>query len=765
MNYLKHDIKVKYIDGLLAREQEWQWFVECIEKNYDMSDVNTWSEYLSKNNSIRDVYSYFVKIIEICDKEWTVKTEVLKEVIIVSKYYLGIVNADYCIALLKSNIGRLLFLSIWLTKLENKDNQTIYLADMRFFTQRNLWEILSVDSMELICDKIESYFLSLNIEGMDIPQNCVLDNINRVQYPAREGFIDEYRNYFLSANAFSYQFICKSDNMTWQEDYLLQMLNVSVDERKLKPSISIGDVASPDTSLWTQEVIANMKDFFADESAAFILENIAYIEHKVEPSSSVKLQHCRLLTKFMNTEEDMYEVIRCSSYKIISYMFEDKLFEKIVKEYDYIRLIQTIQNILDPHIIKHLREDKYPLSKEQKGILNEYYDTLAHQINIVKDVHTFIRYLENTDVPKRMDTNSFIKTCELFYKYVETTDRAMMVSNLFYNYMVFLMKTNLVATEVDKRIVRAEIINAQKVWQEDYYSKQVNNLHVFTHETKIATKDVENYNAAVLSNPILVAKNCMLSEEERLCKVMEDASEHAILYMFTSMDLSPVYPIKGDVINYERHDIDIMLKRTVEKIRREKAYKFLNVLDTDVYVTAIHKRYRELALTTATMFNEEEQVYHLLQQAAEYKLIPYEKNVTLAHLTQLFPLLEVKIRELASLVGIVPFKERLEDFMKYKDSSSVLRELLQEVYTELGSFENVPDLLFVYHYMYNGNSLNVRNECMHGRDYMNGSRLRFAFRLTLLAIYMIMYRIDVINTNITEEDDGEDEPIIDNSNV
>lgn len=103
--------------------------------------------------------------------------------------------------------------------------------------------------------------------------------------------------------------------------------------------------------------------------------------------------------------------------------------------------------------------------------------------------------------------------------------------------------------------------------------------------------------------------------------------------------------------------------------------------------------------------------------------------------------------------------------MKYKDSSSVLRELLQEVYTELGSFENVPDLLFVYHYMYNGNSLNIRNECMHGRDYMNGSRLRFAFRLTLLAIYMIMYRIDVINTNITEEDDGEDEPIIDNSNV
>lgn len=756
MNYLKHDIKVKYIDGLLAREQEWQWFVECIEKSYDMSDVNTWNEYLSKNNTIRDVYSYFVKINEICDKEWTVKAEVLKEVIIVSKYYLGIVNTEYCIVLLKSNIGKLLFLSIWLTKLENKDNQTIYLADMRFFTQRNLWEILSVDSMELIYDKIETYFLSLDIEGMDIPRNCVLDNINRVKYPARKGFIDEYRNHFLSADAFSYQFISKNDNMTWQEDYLLQMLNVSVDERKLKPSISIGDVVSPDNSLWTQEIIANMKEFFADESADFILENIAYIEHMIEPSSSVKLQHCRLLTKFVNTAEDIYEVIRCSSYKIISYMFEDKLFQKIAKESDYIRLVQTIQNISDPHIIKHLREDKYPLSKEQKEILNEYYDTLAHQINIVKDVHTFIGYLENPDVPKRMDTNSFITTCNLFYKYVETTSRAMMVPNLFYNYMVFLMKTNSVATEVDKRIVRAEIINVQKVWEKDYYSKQANNLQVFTHETKIPTKDVENYNAALLLNPILVAKGCMLPEKEQMCKVMEDASEHAILHLFTTMYLSPIYPIKGDIINYERHDIDIMLKKTVEKIRQEKTYKFLNVLDTDVYVTAIHKRYRDLALTTVTMFTEEEKVYQLLQQAADYKLIPYEQNISLAHLTQLFPLLEVKIRELASLVGIVPFKERLEDFMKYKDSSSVLRELLQEVYKELGSFENVPDLLFVYHYMYNGNSLNVRNECMHGRDYMKGSRLRFAFRLTLLAIYMIMYRIDVINTNITEEDEIKD---------
>lgn len=755
MNYLEHEDKVKYIDGLLAREQEWQWFVECIEKSFNMSDVSTWNEYLSRNKAIRDVYSYFVKVIEICNKEWNVEAEVLQEVIIVSKYYLGIVDTDYCMTSLKSNVGRLLFLTIWLTKLENQDNQTTYLADMRFFKQRNLWEIIHVDSMELVCDRIEKYISSLDIEGVDDAKKCILDNINKVQYPVQEGFIDEYRSKFLAANAISYQSDSKADNLTWQEEYIFQMLQVSISDRKLKPLMAFEGVVSPDSSLWTQDVIENMKEYFSDESTDFILETIAYIEHKLEPSSSTKLLHCRLLKEFVSTAESMHEVVSCSSYVVVSYMFEDKMFREISKEADYIGLIQTMQKISDAHIIKRLQENRYPLSTDQKNILNEYYNALACQIDTVEDVHAFLRYLKNPDIAKRMDTNCFIKVCKFFYEYVENNDRDMLVSTLFYEYMIFLMSTNSVATEVDKRMVRAEIIHVQQVWQENYYSKQADNLQIFTHEAKVATKDVDDYNTALLLNPILVAKRCMLPEEEQMCKVMEDASENAILHMFTTMHLSPVYPIKGDTINFEKHDIDIMLRQTVEKIRQDKAYKFLNMLDTDVYVAAIHKKYRELAVTTVAMFKEEEKVYQLLQQEADYELIPYDKNTTLAHLTQLFPLLEVKIRELASLVGIVPFKERLADFMTYKDSSSVLRELLQEVHKELGNFENVPDLLFVYHFMYNGNSLNVRNECLHGRDYMNGGRVRFAFRLTLLAIYMVMYRIDVINANMLEEEEAE----------
>ncbi len=754
MNYLEHKDKVKYMDGLLAREQEWQWFVECIEKNFDLSDINSWNEYLNKNNAIGNIYSYFVKISEICDEKLTTETEVLKEIIMVSKYYLGIVDTDYCITSLKTNIGRLLFLIIWLTKLENQDNQSTYLADMRIFEQRNLWEIICFDSMELICEKIEKYISGLNIEGMDTVKKCLLDNINKVSYPVQERFIEENRNKFLSADAISFKSKSRNNNLTWQEDYLFQMLQVSISDRKLNPFIVYEDVASPDSSLWSIEVIENMKKYFSDESTDFILETIAYIEHKLEPTDNTKLWHCRLLKNFVSTAENMYELVGCSSYVVISYMFEDKLFRNVNKEADYIGLIQTMQQIADAPTIKRIQEDKYPLSADQKKILNEYYDALPCQIDMVKDVHAFMRYLENQDVLKRIDTNNFIKVCKYFYEYIENNDRDMLVATLFYKYMLFLMNINASANKISKRIVSAEIIRVQKVWQENYYSKQAGNLHIFTHKNSFQIKNVDAYNAAILINPIIAAKSCMLPEEEQMCKAMELASEHAILHLFTTMHLLPVYPIKGDTINFEKHYIDSILRKTVEKIRQDKAYKFLNILDTDKYVMAIHKKYQESAQIMASVFKEEEQIYQLLQQEAGYDLIPYDNNITVAHLTQLFPMLEIKIRELASLLGIVSFKERVSDFMKYKDSSSVLREILQEVYKELGSFENVPDLLFVYHFMYNGNSLNIRNECLHGRAYISGKNVCFAFRLTLLAIYMVKYRIDAINENISDSCDN-----------
>lgn len=77
-------------------------------------------------------------------------------------------------------------------------------------------------------------------------------------------------------------------------------------------------------------------------------------------------------------------------------------------------------------------------------------------------------------------------------------------------------------------------------------------------------------------------------------------------------------------------------------------------------------------------------------------MLPFQTQIDVGHVSQLFPLLEMKIRELAYLLGIVPFKEDVNEFMKYKDPSTLLRIMLKDAYGITNSFERVSDLLFVY---------------------------------------------------------------------
>ena len=129
-------------------------------------------------------------------------------------------------------------------------------------------------------------------------------------------------------------------------------------------------------------------------------------------------------------------------------------------------------------------------------------------------------------------------------------------------------------------------------------------------------------------------------------------------------------------------------------------------------------------------------------------MIKFDKNIKLAHLTQLFPIIELMIKKIGKIYNVFPYKEDENKFMQSKDPSSILRILLQKAYDETNGFEVVSDLLFIYNYLYNGNSLNVRNECIHGRNYLKEGALMFAFKIALASLYMLIRRLEVVTSNI-----------------
>lgn len=75
MNYLEHKTQVKFVDGLLAQSQEWQWLIDEIQERFEIKEITSWEQYIAESVSIRNVFGYFVKILNVCDKDWMTEAQ------------------------------------------------------------------------------------------------------------------------------------------------------------------------------------------------------------------------------------------------------------------------------------------------------------------------------------------------------------------------------------------------------------------------------------------------------------------------------------------------------------------------------------------------------------------------------------------------------------------------------------------------------------------------------------------------------------------
>ena len=41
-NYLEHEELVRAMDGCFSRSQDWDWFINTVEHNFDLDDVQNW---------------------------------------------------------------------------------------------------------------------------------------------------------------------------------------------------------------------------------------------------------------------------------------------------------------------------------------------------------------------------------------------------------------------------------------------------------------------------------------------------------------------------------------------------------------------------------------------------------------------------------------------------------------------------------------------------------------------------------------------------
>lgn len=144
------------------------------------------------------------------------------------------------------------------------------------------------------------------------------------------------------------------------------MLLVSIQEHEIKPFCTNGSISNPDISLWTKEIITQLKEYFNNFIVTFILETIAFVMHNDIPSHEVILKHITLLTSKLEKDKE----IKCSSFEIISYLFEKKVMESFKNDRKYCHMLRAIQQIEDPLSINMLQKKKFLFQKNKKALLN-----------------------------------------------------------------------------------------------------------------------------------------------------------------------------------------------------------------------------------------------------------------------------------------------------------------------------------------------------------------------------------------------------------
>ncbi|WP_270996711.1 hypothetical protein [Listeria seeligeri] len=751
-NYLEHEIKEKYIDGILRKSADWQWFINHIEETYDVCEIDSMEGFWSQYRNTSEIYSYFVKILETGIRGVEFKNPIIEEFFAIAQFYIGKLSLENAMNLIESTNAKIFLLFIWITKLENLDNLTEYRIDIRLFLKHNIFKIINVESLILEEEKIIKYLGMIEVNGFEQVKTCLIDNIQKVAYPANIEIFKNYRNKIISANVFSHTMIELPEYISWEEEYILSMLKISIRNHKIIPMAEFNGISNPDTSLWTEEVIQELQDFFHDEITDFVLETIAYVTFGKVFSEKIMLEHVKLMIGAIASANEGSNHLRCSSFEIISYLFEDKSINRISQEVMYKEMIKGFQKIKEPESIGILQKNNIPISTAQKEVLKQFYDEQYKIIDQVNESSKLMDYFENKYTVRTITTDYFKKVSERFNEFI-TRDDGIMLASLFYKYMCFLFSLKNSSATIDKQLLNFEMVQIQSLWEKDYYYRCTDALHLIESEFEIPKGAVEEYNVGVSNNVLSLARYCVISKEADLIQCMKNISESPLSYMFTRIHLNEVFPVQElKNITYNRHEIDATLKEIIENILKVNGHKFVNYVEIDTYVKAIHQSSIQQTFLYMEMFHEEKNLYEELQnKITEHPLQTYSDDLILGHVTQLFPILEKQIRKLAKMLNIFPYKESEKEFMLCKDPSSILREILLDVYKELGNYENVEDLLFMYNFMYNSNSLNIRNECIHGRKYTLGNELRFAFKVTLCALAMIIKRIEIIRTSITDE--------------
>ena len=686
--YFDQMFKTKFSKQIMNNELGFQWVIEEMENEfeYPASDVITFDDFFSKLAYYNQHIEYFIRIYKIDKSPLNINNEFLNLLNNIAKFaYKKISIKD----ILKKNIENLL------NKLTIKEKS----------------KIIKIYNKNLSETKIG--YNKKNLTGLK-----------------------KYKEFFSEFGIKRNQFC------TWQEDYIYKMINIRISISEIIPLFSSRYGKFPDYDLWNEKIIQNMKEFFQnDVNAITILEIIDYRLHSKMLSvntQKIVLKQCLKIIKYSQKIKDFDSVW----FNILIKCLKDK--KNFIKDNSRCIFVE-LKRKRNIQIILFLKENSFPIDKELQNKIDKFNIKQIKQIEKIEEINIFNEFIKEEYVLNNINLKMTENIRKFFLKLIKKFENDMVVSICFYNIINFFVEAK---KKVNGEIVDKYIFEILKLWDEEYYEKMYSLLKVRTYTTSIETEKIKAFNQVYLQIPEKILIDSFSWSENYILDKMTIISEHALSAMIkpNTIYIDEFLPYYRKINIDNKDSLEHIICEFLDNMQIKYEEQLLNSnMKPKEYLYSIYDDYRHSLTQFVSLLNND--VYkimynYIVESFTKYTLIEYPEEIKIAHITQLIPLLEFLIRELGIKNKILPFKEKSKQVHIMKDSSTILLSIIKNNYKKNKNFKNVEVYMFLYNYLYNVNSLNLRNELIHAREYLeNESQMQFAFRVLIIGIFWALLEL------------------------
>lgn len=733
-------IREKFIFTLEDHSHDWKWLIDYIEKEYRFENCNDWFEF---NKRIPEPIVLFDKIVKL-DRNAFVQfhSDLIKQMYYISLVKNKVVSFTDVKDKINEDILKLILLNLYVTQMLNKDNNTKFDYFWEIFTDRNLFQIYNLASVIDRQEEILTFLKTINLNNIENIKNVLLANINKKKV--------NYHNSLIDDATFQIKNMPPFYDLPWQEHVIINSLCInSYDKKDILPFIWVPTSYDyPKIKNWNIELINKLKTYFGENNkfTNFIIETIYYLKErkqgntqnnkKLIPSSTTLHLHLKLLNDAIKAKTSARKIIRSTSMRLISYLFKDRII-KTIKSDDYFEnFLRWINIQTDISIEQAIASMQLPISADNQLWIFKSEKRRLTNLNTVNNIREFCMYLNQKELVKVVTQDHLQNIKNRFWYFVSNSSVSSLFATLFIDYAVFLNNC-FNNKKLNREFLILEIIQVQHIWETKIYKSVINTMSEKEIEVNFSEKETKAFRELYKSDPIAFSHQIIPLDEKNIIKCMEKFDKAPLLSEFSHIEVDPLFPRIKNAVNINHHKVEKIALDYLDKLNEKYNGLFINNLTSSKILIRLLNFY--LQNMPYIYFLDEQDMYKTVCKNQNYTLSTYPSNINVGLVSQLFPVLEGKIRLLASKLGISPFKNNSfgDADIKYNDPSTLLIKVITIIYEDKKDLLSAQGFIFVYLVMYDSNFTNIRNDFIHGRKYINKNDLDFAFRSTLLSISII----------------------------